>query len=172
MFNNLGLPIQQFTYFDTWYPTTDGPGKSLVIIDPLAALATWNDAASWSASTNDGGSPGLSEPTVTIAGRHVFYNNSLFDGNNAAAGTQRRRGHRHRQGGAAQGQAATFANYTSYSRGINGLMIDINNLPLPLTLAQFAFRVGNENNLANWTAARHSVSLDVRRSATRPAARP
>ena len=46
------------------------------------------------------------------------------------------------------GQKATFANYTSYSRGINGIMIDIANLAQPagLSVADFEFRTGNSNN--------------------------
>jgi hypothetical protein len=53
-----GGAIQQFTYDDAWQPTTDGDGRSLVIIDESAAKATWNDAASWRASLEQGGSPG------------------------------------------------------------------------------------------------------------------
>ena len=50
------------------------------------------------------------------------------------------------------GQKATFANYTSYSRGINGIMIDIANLAQPagLSAADFEFRTGNSNNPASW----------------------
>ena len=43
------------------------------------------------------------------------------------------------------GQTATFANYTSYSRGINGIMIDVQYSENPggITAADFQFKVGN-----------------------------
>jgi VCBS repeat-containing protein len=63
------------------------------------------------------------------------------------------------------GAAATFANYTSYSKGINAIAIDVKHLDrthLP-TAADFAFRHGNtvvtsgsntlEPKLTDWTAA-------------------
>ena len=47
-----------------------------------------------------------------------------------------------------------FANYTSYSRGINGVMIDIagRRVRWPLTAADFQFRVGNDNTPGVWAA--------------------
>jgi hypothetical protein len=48
---NLPLPLQaailRFEYSDTWYPTTDGGGDSLVISDPAAHPATWGEPESW-----------------------------------------------------------------------------------------------------------------------------
>ena len=38
---------------------------------------------------------------------------------------------------------ASFVNYTSYSRGLNGLMIDVYNLPGTPTVNDFLFRMGN-----------------------------
>ena len=43
------------------------------------------------------------------------------------------------------GVKATFANYTSYDKGINGLMIDVSGLPGPPTLNDFLFRQGSDN---------------------------
>ena len=40
---------------------------------------------------------------------------------------------------------ATFANYTSYSRGINGVMIDMEGLSRPPGVNDFQFRMGNDN---------------------------
>ena len=40
---------------------------------------------------------------------------------------------------------ATLANYTSYDKGINGLMIDVHGLPGTPTLNDFLFRKGNDN---------------------------
>ena len=51
---NLAEPLEaailRFEYNDTWYPSTDGGGSALVISDPNAHPATWNDAESWLAA--------------------------------------------------------------------------------------------------------------------------
>ncbi|MBN1671303.1 MAG: lamin tail domain-containing protein [Kiritimatiellae bacterium] len=46
-------------YYDTWCPTTDGEGYSLVLADPYADL---DQPAAWRASTNLDGSPGADDP--------------------------------------------------------------------------------------------------------------
>jgi hypothetical protein len=62
------------------------------------------------------------------------------------------------------GGAATFANVTSYTRGINGVMIDIAGrgagaaIPLP---GDFAFRVG-DGGAANWVASAAVPTITVR----------
>ena len=43
-------PILSFSYDPTWYPTTDGQGSSLVIVDPHGPLGSWGLKASWKAS--------------------------------------------------------------------------------------------------------------------------
>ena len=53
-----GEPIHEYTYSDLWYPTTDGAGDSLTIVDALSPLSTWGDAASWLPSPQLDGSPG------------------------------------------------------------------------------------------------------------------
>ncbi len=89
----------------------------------------------------------------TVVGRHVFYNNSYwddsgndpsFDDNTAIASDK---------AALLPGQVANFANYTSYSRGINGVMVDIAGLPDDYTPipADFEFRVGNDNDPAGWS---------------------
>jgi CotH kinase protein/Lamin Tail Domain/Chitobiase/beta-hexosaminidase C-terminal domain len=59
-----GQTITSFTYSDQWYPSTDGLGNSLVIVDPTADPAIWNTAAAWRASTNFDGSPGAADPAA------------------------------------------------------------------------------------------------------------
>jgi len=48
--------IQRFQYSDKWYPTTDGGGHSLGVVDLGADPATWNAAENWQATQP---SPGL-----------------------------------------------------------------------------------------------------------------
>ena len=61
------------------------------------------------------------------------------------------------------GGTATFANYTSFSRGINGIVVDIQNLANAgaLSAADFSFKVGNDNNPVAWTAATAPLSVTV-----------
>lgn len=55
------------------------------------------------------------------------------------------------------GQTATFANYTSYWKGINGFVIDLNDLnqvPTTGTVGDFfEFHVGNDDTPAGWATA-------------------
>ena len=53
-----GGRIQQFTYLDRWYPSSDGGGSSLIIVNAEADLAEWNQRYGWSPSGVQGGSPG------------------------------------------------------------------------------------------------------------------
>ncbi len=54
---SLDVAILRFEYSNTWYPATDGGGKSLTIEDPAAAPVTWNDAESWRAADPTPGRP-------------------------------------------------------------------------------------------------------------------
>ena len=54
-----GRPIQDFEYDDNWYPTTDGGGFSLTIVDPASDYPErWSSEAGWQPSAAEGGSPG------------------------------------------------------------------------------------------------------------------
>ena len=83
---------------------------------------------------------------TSVTSRMIFYNDSKFDtaSDNGAIATDKT--------ALLPGQTPTFANYTSYSRGINGIMVDIQYTtnPTGLTAADFQFQVGNG---AGWTDA-------------------
>ena len=87
--------------------------------------------------------------------RHVFYNHSSWDGDDLEANA----GDDHAVAAEKQallpGETATFANYTNYSRGINGVMIDVRGLPSdrPLTLDDFELRTGRQSVVGSWSAA-------------------
>ena len=63
------------------------------------------------------------------------------------------------------GQTATFANYTSYDKGINGIMVDIAGLPAGGTLSasDFTFLVGNDSTPSGWSAAPAPSNIMIRR---------
>ncbi len=62
--NKSGATILDFIYDDNWVPETDGSGYSLVIDDADGPTEAWEDGASWRASRDIHGSPGLDEPTL------------------------------------------------------------------------------------------------------------
>jgi hypothetical protein len=57
----LALPLEaaimRFGYSDGWYPTTDGGGESLAIVDPMADAAAWSLADSWQPADPTPGRP-------------------------------------------------------------------------------------------------------------------
>jgi len=93
-----------------------------------------------------------------VLGRHVFYNNSKWDGNDPEANDSDDNAIAPDPASASDpalgktalrpGGSATFQNYTSYWRGINGIMVDVANLANAsgLRAADFEFRVSNRNN--------------------------
>jgi Lamin Tail Domain len=44
------VSILNFTYEDNWYPTTDGAGDSLQIVDGYGTVASWDKKAGWMAA--------------------------------------------------------------------------------------------------------------------------
>ncbi len=103
---------------------------------------------------------------AVVTNRRLFYNNSKFDtlgGDDAAIATDKVA----LQPG---GGKATFANYSSYVNGINGIMIDMTGLPAGnnLSLTDFEFRTGTTTNnvdpATQWTVLGAAPSLSVRRN--------
>ncbi|PYK02366.1 MAG: hypothetical protein DME23_01735 [Verrucomicrobia bacterium] len=70
-----GELILDFNYHDTWYPTTDGFGFSLVVIDEHAPSSAWGKGANWRASAFTGGSPGADDPPSNVP--RVLINEAL-----------------------------------------------------------------------------------------------
>lgn len=69
-------PILDFRYDDDWYPITDGPGFSLVVVNEHAAPSAWGDPRHWRASAAAGGSPGMDDPAPPVIPR-VLINEAL-----------------------------------------------------------------------------------------------
>jgi hypothetical protein len=90
---------------------------------------------------------------AAVVNRRVFYNDSAFDGNDPAANAADDNAIAPDKQALLPGGAATFANYTSYSKGINGIMIDVTGLKAAPTAADFSFAAGNDNNPAGWAVA-------------------
>jgi outer membrane protein assembly factor BamB len=98
---------------------------------------------------------------ATVTARHIFYNNSKWDGH-AGFAKGDPAANEFDDGAIASdkeallpGQTGTFANYTSYGRGINGIMVDIQGLADPSAVAdgdlsEFDFRYGNDDTPDDW----------------------
>ena len=115
------------------------------------------------------GSPSAAIVTIkddaTVTGRRVFYNHSAWDGNDSAANANDDNAIAPDKTALLPGGTATFANYTSYSRGLNGIMVDIAGLRGTPTVSDFTFKVGNDNSPAGWSTAPDPVSITVRAGA-------
>ena len=102
-----------------------------------------------------------------VVGRWLFYNHSRFDGNDAGLGiaddeaiatdkVALRKG---------AGRVSSFANISSYHRGINGVAVDIVGLAGTPTAADFGLRVGRGAALTEWTAGPGPAVIRVRAGA-------
>jgi hypothetical protein len=104
----------------------------------------------------------VGQQPASVLARHLFYNNSKFDGNNAAANAADDGAIASDKTALLPAGTAGFANYTSYIKGLNGVMIDVAGMPGTPTLADFNLRVGNHNETSAWEPAPAPQSLTVR----------
>ena len=99
----------------------------------------------------------------TVVGRALFYDGSKYDGGTAGINVDDDSAIATDKSAYLAGTGtATFANISSYSRGLNGIMIDIANLGTSLSLDDFQFRVGQDNHPAGWLPAPLPVAVTVR----------
>ena len=108
------------------------------------------------------------DPPTVVQGRHLFYNHSAFDGNDAGLDGADAAALAVDKDPLRPGRTATFDNYTSFHRGINGLLIDVHNLAQPEGLdaehvgQYFQFRVGNDDDPDAWDDAPAIEEIVVR----------
>jgi len=89
--------------------------------------------------------------STDIFGRRVFYNNSMMDGNDPSANASDDNAIAADKQLLLPGQTATEANYSSYSRGVNGVMIDIDGLAGTPAAGDFTILVNDAANPDVWT---------------------
>lgn len=88
--------------------------------------------------------------------RFVFYNQSSFDGASNSSAIAPDKSY------LVEGQTATFANYSSYVHGINGVIVDLENPDLSsLSPSDFEFKFGNDDNVDAWPAITPNVTFSV-----------
>ncbi len=147
---------------------------TIVSVDYGTNQITIDRSISWSAGdpvsiTYNGSAPdiGIHEfaNAGTIVGRQVFYNLSAWDGNNPAANASDDAAIATNKAALLPTETASFTNYTSYSKGINGIMVDIDFLGGTPTASDFIFRVGNDSNPGLWTTLAVTPTITVRAGA-------
>ena len=131
--------------------------------DPATGYSDYGSLGTYAVSVVSEAPPD-STPLVEVVGRHIFYNDSSFDQNMPSANLH--------DSAAIDpskkpllnfSQNANFANYTSYVAGINGVMIDVQNLQsLYLRPSDFEFRVGNSDDPNKWEPAPLPTTINVR----------
>ena len=109
--------------------------------------------------------------STVLVGHRLFYNQSgtstRYDGNNLAINSlddlaiaTDKTAYLWEDAG-----AATFANVSSYTKGINGIMVDIFGSHPNISADDFIFRVGNNNSPGLWATANAPTSVSVRAGA-------
>jgi hypothetical protein len=87
------------------------------------------------------------ESSSEVVGRHVFYNNSSWD-----AGGDDNQAVAPDKTPLLPGGSVTASNYTSYSRGINGIMVDIDGMTGTPKAGDFIIRVNASDDPDTWSA--------------------
>jgi ELWxxDGT repeat protein len=100
-------------------------------------------------------------PPSTVVARHVYYNNSVFDGN--ADGTADVAAIATDKQALLPRQSSSFANVTSYNKGINGIMVDVRGLSpdANLTADDFVIRSGAGPSASDLAAGPSSPAVAV-----------
>ncbi|OHB66209.1 MAG: hypothetical protein A2V70_12265, partial [Planctomycetes bacterium RBG_13_63_9] len=156
---------------DPPWPDADANGSSLT---RLAPGNFGNDPAGWTATRP---TPGVA---FSVVWSHVFYNNSYWDtptaenphfDDDTAIAPDKAALRRHVPSTGypeldlPYGQA-TSGNYTNSSRGINGIMVDVSDLPPAAEVIDpddyFEFRVGNDDTPTGWMPYTVEPAVDVR----------
>lgn len=106
----------------------------------------------------------VDNPWATVVDYHLFYNNSSYDGNSSDAGVEDDDAIAPDKTPLLPQNTSTYANVSNYSKGINGIMIDVYNLPsgTTLTVDDFIFCTGITDEPATWGNAPPPSSITIR----------
>ena len=113
----------------------------------------------------DGNDVTLTRIDNLVVNRRIFYNESAFDGNNAAINTNDDLAIAPDKTPLLPGAGpATIANITNFTRGINGIMVDVSGTGThtSININDFVFKVGANNSPSLWTGATAPTAISVR----------
>jgi hypothetical protein len=148
------------------YVVSQQGNPSVAMSDDGGFVAAWN---SWG---QDGSLYGVyarhfastAPPATTVTARRVYYNRSVFDGDATEPGPADDVAVPTNKVALLTGGTPSFLNVTSYTRGLNGVMIDLADLPggVPLEAGDFAFRSGTTADPSTWSAGPEPAAITTR----------
>jgi hypothetical protein len=109
--------------------------------------------------------PAAAGVDAAVAARHIFYNHSAFDGANPSPNPADDNAIAPDKTPLLPGQPPSPAHYSTFSHGINGVMIDVAGLASAPAAEDFVFRVGGSPGASTWTTATPPTSITVRAGA-------
>src|SRR5258708_1847340 len=147
---DFGMNYLEISFNPDTFAISSGPFNWVVFDQPHGLLGL-----------DIGGAPVVSP---VVANRQIFYNHSYW--NDPAHGFTSENAIDPTKTPLLDGQKASFSNYTGSSMGINGLVVDIFNLPAGTPSASdFTFKFGNDNNAAAWSTVVVQPTITVGRGA-------
>ena len=162
------VPVADPLYFTNGYgvvaPDVIKVGSqrvTIVSVDYNAKLLTVDQSVTWTNGMSvyadfNGAGPDLGAyetgGAASVVARQLFYNGSAFDGDGLAVSAADDNAIATDKAALLPGHTAGFQNYSSYSNGLNGIMIDIANLGGAVTAADFQIQVGNSSTPSSWSA--------------------
>jgi hypothetical protein len=114
----------------------------------------------------DGNDVTLTRVANLVVDRKLFYDQSAFDGNVAGpSGSDDAAIATDKTAYRPNNTLAVFANVSSYTRGINGIMVDFSGPHGTITANDFVFKIGNDNSPGSWISAPANSGFTVRTAA-------
>jgi Tol biopolymer transport system component len=144
---------------------TDGGGEQASISDDGTRIS-FRSSADLTGQNPDGNAEIFLASVEVEAAMdvHLFYNNSAHDGNGPVVTTADFNAIARDKAPLLLGETASFTSVSGYSRGINGLFLDVPNLPddgAGIDASDLAFRIGADDFPDTWSAAPAPTSVGV-----------
>jgi len=92
-------------------------------------------------------------PTMDVLDERIVYNNSFWDGDNPGIDPADLMAIAMDKVSLKEGETATYANVSNYEKGLNEILIVVDDLPSTITVNDMTFYTGNEDSLMLWTEA-------------------
>ena len=153
--NGVNIPNSNSRTYTTPPTTADDNGAKYSVVV----------SSSFGTATSDDATLTVLPPPPRVVGRHVFYNNSVFDGRDVESNAADDNAIAPDKVALLPGQAGGFSNVTSYSRGLNGIMVDVAHLPATREITAENFTFFSSKGDGAWTESVAAACITVRRGA-------
>jgi CSLREA domain-containing protein len=142
---------------------TDTTGNAQTAVYMVRAIKLQETASGTFYDASQGSFSSAAGFTSAVYGRYVFYNDSVFDGNDSAANIADVSAIAPDKTALLPGQTATYSNITNYSNGINGIILYLGGLTpnASLSTSDFGFAVGDSNDTTTWTSLSTSPTVTL-----------